>query len=380
MIPDLQPSKIREMHGLAGPDSVNLGLGQPVLDQPSEFINVVNQVMREDDLGYTGYAGLPELREAVANRVCGKSGSGDNVSITVGTTEGLFATLLTLLQQDDEVLIPDPGFVLYSAVIKIVGGQPVTYPLYASNDFDLSVDDITERITSRTRAILINSPNNPTGRIIDRSQLEQLTEIAAAHDLYVISDEVYDTIDYTGNFSSAWGLTDKVIVLGGASKTFAMTGWRLGWVIGDLDIMSKINIAHHYMVACAPAIAQRVMARLLTGDGTIGESVRQQYQQEYIRRRQAMLDAIHRELPDWEYITPEGAFYLMLKIPEGLLATAGTSEQFAKNLIAEQDIVTIPGSAFGDEGEGYLRLSFAVTPDTIRKGISRIAQYEKEVK
>jgi aspartate/methionine/tyrosine aminotransferase len=264
-------------------------------------------------------------------------------------------------------------------VIKIVGGQPVTYPVYSSNDFDLHVDDITERITSRTRAILINSPNNPTGRILDRSQLEQLTEIAADHDLYIISDEVYDTIDYAGNFSSAWGLTDKVIVLGGASKTFAMTGWRLGWVISGLDIMSKINIAHHYIVACAPAIAQRVMARLLTGDGAIGETIRQQYQQEYIRRRQVLLDAIHRELPEWEYITPQGAFYLMLKIPEGLFATAGNSEQFAKNLIAEQDIVTIPGSAFGHEGEGYLRLSFAVTPDTIREGISRIAQYEKEM-
>ncbi|MBD3274800.1 MAG: aminotransferase class I/II-fold pyridoxal phosphate-dependent enzyme [Candidatus Marinimicrobia bacterium] len=379
MIPDLQPSKIREMHGLAGPDSVNLGLGQPVLDLPPEFINVVNRVMREDDLGYTGYAGLPELREAIANRVCGKSGTGDNVSITVGTTEGLFATLLTLLQPDDEVLIPDPGFVLYEAVIKIVGGQPVTYPVYSSNDFDLHVDDITERITSRTRAIVLNSPNNPTGRIIKRAQLEQLADIAASHDLYIISDEVYDTIDYTGEFTSAWGLTDKTIVLGGASKTFAMTGWRLGWVIGDLDIMSKINIAHHYMVACAPAIAQRVMARLLTGDGDIGETVRQQYQDEYIRRRQTMLDAIHTDLPEWEYITPEGAFYLMLKIPENLLATAGSSEQFARDLITSQDTVTIPGSAFGNEGEGYVRLSFAVTPDTIREGISRMAQYEKEM-
>lgn len=379
MIPDLQPSKIREMHGLAGPDSVNLGLGQPVLDQPPEFINVVNQVMREDDLGYTGYAGLPELREAVANRVCGKSGTADNVSITVGTTEGLFATLLTLLQQGDEVLIPDPGFVLYKAVIKIVGGHPVTYPVRASANFDLNIDDIIERITPDTRAILINSPNNPTGRIIDQEHLEQLAEVAASHDLYIISDEVYDTIDYTGQFSSAWGVSEKVIVLGGASKTFAMTGWRLGWVIGDLDIMNKINIAHHYMVACAPAIAQRVMTRLLATDGNSGEKVRQQYQQEYIRRRQVMLDAIHTELSDWEYIPPEGAFYLMLKIPERLLASAGNSEQFARNLIAEQDIVTIPGSAFGDEGEGYLRLSFAVTADTIREGISRIAQYEKEM-
>lgn len=373
MIPDIQPSKIREMHGLAGPDSVNLGLGQPVVETPEILVRLVRQVILEDDLGYTSYAGVPELREAIARETCGAGTSIDQVSLTVGTTEAFFATLLTLLEPGDEVLMPDPGFLLYQAVTKIVGGKPVYYPTFATQGFQVDVDEIESRLTERTRMVVINSPNNPTGQIISAENLQRLGELADQHDFYLISDEVYRTLSYDVTAPSAWGVSDRVILLNGASKMFAMTGWRLGWMVARPELITRINTTHHYMVACAPAIAQRVLQRLYTDNGALANEIRSALQTEFATRRDLLIREVEEHL-GWDYVRPVGAMYLMLKIPDEV-GGSRDSEWVAKDMVRQQDVITIPGNAFGNQGEGYLRLSFAVDRETIREGVRRIRSY-----
>ncbi|HKJ69304.1 MAG TPA: aminotransferase class I/II-fold pyridoxal phosphate-dependent enzyme [bacterium] len=376
VLPDIQPSKIREMHGMAGPGSVNLGLGQPVVETPKELVEVAERVMREDDLGYTGYAGLPELREIIAQDTCGASGDAEQVTLTVGTTQGFFAAMITLLTPGDEVLLPDPGFVLYKAVVRIANGVPVFYPTPPENDFRVAIDDIEARVTPRTKAVVLNSPNNPTGQIIRQETLGALKDLAERSDFYILSDEVYNRLTYGVQAPSSWGASDRVLVFNGISKMFAMTGWRLGWIVGPSDIIKKINTAHHYMVACAPAVAQRVLLRLYGEDMKLADSIRADLHREFTIRRDTLIARIEDQL-GWAYVTPEGALYLMLKIP-GELLEMGNSEYIARDLVDRQDVITIPGSAFGTQGEGYLRLSFAVDEDTLRTGISRIRKYAAE--
>lgn len=284
------------------PQSVNLGLGQPVIDTPPELIEVVNLVMNTADLGYTTFQGIPELRVAIAAHVIGPGGSAENVCITVGTTEAFYAAMMTLLEPGDEVLIPNPGFISYQAVTQIAGANPQYYPVPASNGFKLSVDLIESRITDRTKVLVINSPNNPTGRVIDQRTLQQMGALADEHGFYILSEEVYRSIDFSDRATSAWGVGENVLIIDGISKIYAMTGWRPGWIIGEPELVKRITTMHHYMVACAPAIAQQVLLKLYADD-----------------------------------------------------------QHIAKQMAFQEDVITIPGSAFGDQGEGYLRLSFAVT-------------------
>lgn len=373
MLPSLEVSKIRQMQQLAKPTSINLGLGQPMMETPEELRQVVNQTMQEDDLGYTQFAGVPELREAIAQDVCGSDGRMENVCLTVGTTEAFYAACTTLLKPGDEVLIPDPGFISYTAVSKILGAKPVPYPVLAQNGFSLHPDAIESRITEKTRVLVINSPNNPTGQIIPQGDLDRLKQLAEKHNFYILSEEVYNTIHYDTPAPSAWGDSDRVFVINGISKMYSMTGWRLGWIVGDAKLMKDIITSHHYMVACAPAIAQRILLRLYRDNKRIGNRIQQFVVSQYQRRRTLLLESVENQL-GWEYVPPDGAFYLMLKIPESINPDHN-SETFARALADSKDVITIPGNAFGREGEGYLRLSFAVTEETISEGINRIAKY-----
>lgn len=373
MLPELEVSKIRQMQQLAKPSSINLGLGQPMMETPEELRQVVNQAMEKDDLGYTQFAGVPELREMIAKDVCGDEGRMENVCITVGTTEAFYAACTVLLNPGDEVLIPDPGFVSYKAVSKILGATPVPYPVPAENAFLLNPDEIESRITENTKILVINSPNNPTGRIIPQQDLNRLKHLAEQHDFYILSEEVYNTIHYDAPAPSAWGNSDRVFVINGISKMYSMTGWRLGWIVGDPKLMKDIITSHHYMVACAPAIAQRVLVRLFGEQKRIGNIIQEKVLQEYRIRKEILLQNVEEKL-GWEYIPPDGAFYLMLKIPKRL-DPDHNSETFARALAAAKDVITIPGNAFGKEGEGYVRLSFAVTEETIVEGIRRIGNY-----
>jgi len=372
-IPHLKPSKIREMHGLAGPDSINLGLGQPVVETPPALIEIVQQVMAEDDLGYTGYAGLSELRSIIASKVCGDSDDEESVALTVGTTEGFFSTMMALIDSGDEVLIPNPGFVLYKTAIQIVGGQPVEYPTPAELNFQLDVEEIRNRITSSTKAVVINSPNNPTGRIIPESTLSELKALVEKHDLYLISDEVYQHVAFPAPAPSAWGDSDRVIVLNGVSKDLSMTGWRLGWIIASHVLIKQISAVHHYMVACAPTISQRILLRMHDNKQPGIDHLRNALLKEFARRKDILTSGISDEV-GWDFVPPEGALYLMVKIPEGVMA-GNTSEDIAKDLVRQQDLITIPGSAFGSQGEGYLRISFAGEEQTIIEGIQRLKRY-----
>lgn len=373
MLPELDVSKIRQMQQLAKPSSINLGLGQPMMETPAELRQVVHQVMLEDDLGYTQFAGVPELRERIAQDICGPEGKMENVCITVGTTEAFYAACTALLNPGDDVLIPDPGFVSYKAVSKILGATPVPYPVPAENAFLLNPDEIESRITEKTKILVINSPNNPTGRIITQADLNRLKHLAEQHDFYILSEEVYNTIHYDMPAPSAWGDSDRVFVINGISKMYSMTGWRLGWIVGDSELMEDIITSHHYMVACAPAIAQRVLVRLFGNQKHIGNIIQAKVLNEYRNRRNILIQSVEENL-GWEYVPPDGAFYLMLRIPD-TMNPDHNSETFARALAAAKDVITIPGNAFGKEGEGYVRLSFAVTEETIIEGIRRIGNY-----
>lgn len=373
MLPDLRPSKIREMQQMVAPQSVNLGLGQPIVETPPELVEVVDEVMHSADLGYTAFQGIPKLRETIASHVIGPGGKAENVCVTVGTTEAFFAAMMTLLDQGDEVLIPNPGFVSYQAVTQIAGATPKYYAVPATDGFKLSLEQVESMITDRTKVLVINSPNNPTGRIIDQHTLKQLGRLADKYGFYILSEEVYRDINFSGKASSAWGTGENVVVIDGISKIYAMTGWRLGWIIGETELIKRITTMHHYMVACAPAIAQEVLLKLYEDNQRIGTLIRNKLHHEYNRRRHRMVERLSQDL-DWEYIPPDGAFYLMLGIPGNFL-NGRTSEQIAKQMASEEDVITIPGSAFGDQGEGYLRLSFAVTEETIDEGITRIQRF-----
>jgi len=373
VLPELEVSKIRQMQQLAKPSSINLGLGQPMMETPEELRQVVNQAMQEDDLGYTQFAGVPELREMIAQDVCGPEGKMENVCITVGTTEAFYAACTALLNPGDEVLIPDPGFVSYKAVSKILGTTPVAYPVPVKNEFLLSIEEIESRISAKTKILVINSPNNPTGRIIPQQDLDRLKQLAEKHDFYILSEEVYNTIHYNTPAPSAWGDSDRVFVINGISKMYSMTGWRLGWIVGEAQLMKDIITSHHYMVACAPAVAQRVLVRLFDDQKKIGNVIQAKVLSEYRLRKDVLLQTVEQHL-GWEYVPPDGAFYLMLKVPDRLNPTHN-SETFARKLVAAEDVITIPGNAFGEEGEGYLRISFAVTENTIVEGIRRIGTY-----
>ncbi len=358
-------SLIRQVFEKAPPDAINLGLGEPAFATAAVIIDAARTVLETEQLRYTFNGGIPELRELIAERAPGEH-TADSVCVTVGANGGLLGSMLASVDAGDEVLVPDPGFPTYEAITSLASAHPVRYPMAADDGFRFSAATLAALITDKTRAVVINSPSNPTGRMIPESELQSLAALADAHDLMVISDEVYGEFHYAGSCPSFLDVSDRGLVVNSLSKTEAMTGWRIGWVVGPPEFIGAITAVNQHSVTCAPALSQRAALRAL-GDGA--EERAAGTRADFDRRRRLMLDTIDDQL-GLPRIEPEGAFFVLLDA-----APDGDSLEVTLDILEKTNVITVPGVAFGQQASRFLRLSFAATEADIVEGLRRLADY-----
>lgn len=353
-------SGIRKMFDLADSDTINLGLGEPDFQPPSTVLSAMKKAL---DQGYNKYGptgGLRELREALAEMHSSQADvRAENVLITVGATEALAMTMQVFVDPGDEVLTPDPGFVLFAPHILLAGGTPVFYSLLEKNDFLPMIDELESLVNPRTKAVIINTPSNPTGSVMRKDGVEALTAFAEDNGLLIISDEVYDRIIYEGHHVSFLGQTENVIYVNSFSKVFSLTGWRLGYLIAREDFVKTMAKVHYYMVACPPTPAQyAVLTGLLDSQEYLKEMV-----DEFRRRRDFIISRLN-SIEGFHCLTPGGAFYAFPSFRFNI-----GSEELALRLL-RAGVACSPGSAFGEKGEGHLRFSYAASLEMIDKAMT----------
>jgi aspartate aminotransferase len=357
-------SGIREMFTLTKPDAINLGLGQPDFDTPAHIKEAAKKAL---DAGYTSYTpnlGFPELIDAIAHyyEQYGVHAGQEQIICTSGGSEALHLAFEALVNPGDEVILPDPGFVAYSPLTRVAGGVPVSARVKAADGFKLQPNTVAECITEKTKVLIINSPANPTGAVQRYDEIKGFVELAEDNDFYIVSDEVYDKLLYAGEHVSPASFdSERVIVVNSMSKTYAMTGWRLGYAIAPAALIEEMLKVHQYIQACAPSISQKAAYAALTGPQ---DSVRSMVE-EFKTRRSVVMEHL-REIA--ECVTPEGAFYVFPRF-----ATSDTSLGLTKKL-AQAGVIVVPGSAFGRFGEGHIRISYAASQQDIDRAFRIIKE------
>ncbi len=362
----IQMSGIRKMFELAGKDSVNMGLGEPDFEPAPHVQQALHDAVAGGKNHYGPSLGLPELREAVAHRIKdyrGENVSAENIIITTGATQGLMAINQTFVDHGDEVLVPDPGFVLYPAQARICGGFPIPYSLRAENGYQPDLEEIQQKITPRTKLLIVNTPSNPTGAAMDRQTIRGLVEIAEDHRIMVVADEVYDFLTYDHPHRSFLSHMDNVIWVNSFSKTYALTGWRLGCIATRKQYVKAIEMMHYYTVACPPTPIQWAGVAALEGPQDQSDRMLETFRE----RRDRIHDRI-RHIPGLHMPKPEGAFYAFPRYDFDI-----PSEAFAMEL-ARRGLIGVPGSAFGRLGEGHLRFSYATSLEKIDRGMDILAE------
>ncbi|HEX8852168.1 MAG TPA: aminotransferase class I/II-fold pyridoxal phosphate-dependent enzyme [Pyrinomonadaceae bacterium] len=361
----VEKSMIRQLFDRALPGSINLGLGEPDLPTPDVVRRAAARVALEEQNGYTTHAGLPALRERIADEYAHTRGRPERVIVTAGSQEALYLALMTLVDEGDEVLLPDPGFVAYPTIVRMAGGRPVFYRLPAAADFSFDAEEFRRLVTPRTRVVVLISPSNPTGRALTPQDLASMTAALAGTDAYVISDEIYRELYYTAERPAS--ISDyyaRTLVIGGLSKSMSMTGWRIGWLCGDEEAIRSALVLHGYVTTCASTISQKAaLAAVWTEEA---ERARAQMRRTFRARRDYLLSLIG-EVPGWRAVAPEGAFYTMVE------TGGGDSLRVAETLLAH-GVITVPGAAFGAEGEGFLRVSFCAEKEVLAEGVRRMAR------
>ncbi|MCI4335519.1 MAG: aminotransferase class I/II-fold pyridoxal phosphate-dependent enzyme [Thermoplasmata archaeon] len=367
---DIEISGIRKMFESAPADAINLGLGEPDFDPPAVVIDALCDAVRHGKNHYGPSAGLPALREAIAERYRALDAevSRDNVIVTAGGSEGLVASALTLYEDGDEVLIPDPGFVLYAPHARLAGALGVPYPLDEEQGYQPDFDELEKRVTGRTRAIVVNSPSNPTGGVFSPATVDRLVSFAEANGLAIISDEVYEGMVYEGRFTSFWGKSDRVVVVHSFSKMFAMTGWRLGFVVAPRALAPDINKVSYHLIACPSTPAQlAALAGLAHGLDATRAMVKE------FRARRSYISRELNRVPGLHCRPPAGAFYTFPKFD-----WPGTAPEVAGALL-KRGLISTPGDAFGARGAGHLRLSFAASRPNLKRAMAILHRYAEEV-
>lgn len=366
----IQKSAIRALFDRALPGSVNFGLGEPDLPTPEVVRRSAARIVVEEKNGYTTHAGLAELRALVAADYPQMSLTPEQVVIAAGSQEAMYLALLSLVDHGDEVLLPDPGFIAYPVITRMAGGTPIFYRLPAARGFGFDAEDFRSKITPRTKAVVCISPSNPTGRVLAREELAAMAEALHGTGVYVVSDEIYRELYYTYERPASISefYSERTVVVSGLSKSMSMTGWRLGWLCGDADIIRTALILHGYVTTCASAISQKAAFAAWTDEG---EYAREHARRTFQARRDFLLERISDEL-SLRAVAPDGAFYTMLDVSD-----LGTSVEVAERLLAAR-VITVPGGAFGAEAEGYLRLSFCADTPALAEGVRRIAKALKE--
>ncbi len=375
----IKPSGIRKFFDVVQdmPEAISLGVGEPDFDTPWHVREEGIYALEQGRTFYTSNSGLLELREAIGRYIFRKYDLNYNprteMLITVGGSEGIDLALRAMLDAGDEVILPLPAYVSYLPCIELADGVPVTIDLKDENRFKLTADELLAAITDKTKILILSFPNNPTGAIMTREDLEPIARICVDKDIYVISDEIYSELTYGRDHTSIAslpGMRERTIVINGFSKAFAMTGWRLGYAFGPEIIMEQMVKIHQFAIMCAPTNSQYAAVEAMNN----GEEDVQMMRTSYNQRRRFVLEKFKEMgLPCFE---PEGAFYLFPCIKEFGM----TSDEFATRFLQEEKVAVVPGTAFGDCGEGFLRISYAYSIDELKLALGRMADFIRKLR
>ncbi len=375
----LKPSGIRKFFDVVSemPDAISLGVGEPDFDTPWHIREEGIYSLEKGRTFYTSNAGLMELRKAISGYAFRKYDldydPASEILVTVGGSEGIDLAFRAILDRGDEVIIPEPAYVSYVPCAVLADGVPVTIPLQEKNKFKLTAQELLAAITDKTKILLLSYPNNPTGGIMTRQDLEPIAKIAIEHDLIVVSDEIYSELTYGHDhcsIASLPGMRERTIVINGFSKAFAMTGWRLGYAMGPAMIMEQMIKIHQFAIMAAPTTSQYAAVEALN----TGEDDVQEMRTAYDQRRRFLLDRF--EQMKISCFEPEGAFYMFPCIREFGMS----SEEFATRFLEEEMVAVVPGNAFGDCGEGFLRVSYAYSIDELKEALSRLASFVERLR
>ncbi|MDA3847564.1 MAG: aminotransferase class I/II-fold pyridoxal phosphate-dependent enzyme [Vallitaleaceae bacterium] len=373
----IPPSGIRKFFDIVTEmeNAISLGVGEPDFDTPWHIREEGIYSLEKGRTFYTSNAGMLELREAISKYMLRRFkleyNPATEILVTVGGSEGIDLALRTMLNPGDEVLIPEPSFVSYNPCVSLAGGKPITIPLQAKNDFRLTAEEIEHYVTDKTKVIILSFPNNPTGAIMDRDDLEAIAKVILKHDLYVISDEIYAELTYGSehvSIATLEGMKERTVIINGYSKAYAMTGWRMGYTAGPAEFTQTMMRIHQYAIMCSPTTSQyAAIEASRNGDEDVAMMKRA-----YNQRRHFVVDAFRSVGLDC--FEPLGAFYVFPCIEK----TGLTSMEFANKLLKEQEVAVVPGTAFGDSGEGYIRVSYAYSMETLKLALERIGKFMEQ--
>ena len=375
----IKPSGIRKFFDLVSEmkDVISLGVGEPDFDTPWHIRDEGIFALEKGKTFYTSNSGLKELRQEIANYIKRTQNidynPNDEVIVTVGGSEAIDIGIRALVNDGDEVIIPQPSYVSYEPCAILANAKPVIINLKAENEFRLKPEELLNAITDRTKILILPFPNNPTGSIMDKADLEAIAKIIIEKDIYVMSDEIYSELSYKEkhvSIASLAGMKERTILINGFSKAYAMTGWRLGYACAPKEIIKQMTKIHQFAIMCAPTTSQYAAVEALkNGDDDVA-----MMRQEYNQRRRFLLNAFKEmNIPCFE---PYGAFYVFPCIKEFGM----TSEEFATRLLQEENVAAVPGNAFGDSGEGHLRISYAYSLDNLKKAMERLKRFVERLR
>jgi aminotransferase len=376
----LKPSGIRKFFDIVSEmkDAISLGVGEPDFETPWHIRDEGIYSLEKGRTFYTSNSGLMELREEIAAHLKKTLGveydPKHEILITVGGSEGIDLMFRAMINRDDEVLVPQPSYVSYEPCAILADAKPVIIELKERNGFRLTPEELEAACTPKSKILVLPYPNNPTGAVMTEEDLKALAPVIEKHDLYVLSDEIYGALTYTGkphaSIVQVPGMQERTILVDGFSKAYAMTGWRLGYACGPKEIISQMTKIHQYAIMCAPTTSQYAAIEALKNGDPDVEMMRTSYNE---RRRLVLQLLQEMGLPCFE---PEGAFYVFPCIKEFGM----TSEEFSTRLLEEKKVAIVPGTAFGDCGEGYLRISYAYSVEKLRKALQRLHEFVDELR
>ncbi len=379
LVEEIKPSGIRKFFDIVSEmkDAISLGVGEPDFDTPWHIRDEGIYALEKGKTFYTSNAGLKELREEICKYLKRTQNIEYNplneVIITVGGSEAIDIGLRAVINSGDEVIIPQPAYVSYEPCALLAGAKPVIIDLKAENEFRLTAEELENAITDKTKVLILPFPNNPTGAIMERKDLEEIAKVVIKHDIYVMSDEIYSELTYKDkhvSIASIEGMQERTILINGFSKAYAMTGWRLGYACGPEKIIKQMTKIHQFAIMCAPTTSQYAAVEALrNGDDDVKEM-----KNAYNQRRRFLLNAF-KEM-NLECFEPYGAFYVFPCIKEFGM----TSEEFATKFLEEEKVAAVPGNAFGNSGEGYLRISYAYSLDNLKIAMERLKRFVEKLR
>ncbi|MBN2395114.1 MAG: pyridoxal phosphate-dependent aminotransferase [Candidatus Atribacteria bacterium] len=378
----IKPSGIRKLFDLAQnrKDIISFGIGEPDFITPDHVREAAKKAIDDGYTHYTPNAGFADLRKAISQKLNDFnhiSVSPEEVLVTAGGTQGLFSIFYVLLNPGDELIVPDPGFLAYGSQVSLAGGNPIYLPIREENHFQINPDELRQLVTKKTKAILLNSPSNPTGMVVDLDILEQIARIAIEYDLLVISDELYEDILFDGrkhvSIASLPEMKERTISIFGFSKSYAMTGWRIAYLTCQEALIQELIKVQQYTAVCPNSITQRAVLYGLQHPQETQRSV--DFMRESYQKRRDLIMEEFSKIEDFTCLAPEGAFYAFPNITK----TGKSSDELSMVLLEKCGVATVPGNAFGQYGEGYLRFSFATSLEMIHQGLERIREGIKQL-